>query len=65
MTPLLFSLVVLAASYAAACVVVAGLIGIGIVFGGRIKKQVFEEEVQVKFVAPEQTRQDSAVPDWL
>ena len=52
----------LAASYAAACVVVAGLIGIGIVFGGRIKKQVFEEEVQVKFVAPEKAPEPPPPP---
>lgn len=40
-------------SYAAALVVVAGLLIIGVVFGGQIKKQVLEEEVEVKFVAPE------------
>jgi protein TonB len=34
-------------------VVVAGLLGVGIAFGGQIKKQVFEEEVDVKFVPPE------------
>src|SRR5438128_2589901 len=33
--------------------VVAAVLAIGIVFGGQIKKQVFEEEVDVKFVAPE------------
>lgn len=42
----------LAGSYAAASALVAAVIGVGIVFGGRIKKQVFEEEVDVKFVPP-------------
>ena len=43
----------LAASYVAAAVLVATLLGVGIAFGGQIKKQVFEEEVDVKFVPPE------------
>ncbi len=42
----------LAGSYAAAAVLVALLLGVGIAFGGQIKKQVFEEEVEVKFVPP-------------
>jgi protein TonB len=41
------------ASYVAAAVLVATLLGVGIAFGGEIKKQVFEEEVEVKFVPPE------------
>lgn len=43
----------LAGSYVAAAVLVATLLGAGIAFGGQIKKQVFEEEVDVKFVPPE------------
>jgi protein TonB len=43
----------LAGSYVAAAVLVATLLGVGIAFGGQIKKQVFEEEVDVKFVPPE------------
>ncbi len=43
----------LAGSYAAALLLVATLLGVGIVFGGQIKKQVFEDEVDVKFVPPE------------
>lgn len=43
----------LAASYGAAVLVIAGLLVLGVVFGGRIKQQVFEEEAEVKFVAPE------------
>ncbi len=42
----------LAGSYVAALVLVATLLGVGIAFGGQIKKQVFEEEVEVKFVPP-------------
>lgn len=34
-------------------VLVATLLAVGIAFGGQIKKQVFEEEVDVKFVPPE------------
>ncbi len=43
----------LVASYIAASVLVAAVLAIGVTFGGEIKKQVFEEEVDVKFVAPE------------
>ena len=43
----------LAGSYITALVLVAILLGVGIAFGGQIKKQVFEEEVDVKFVPPE------------
>lgn len=43
----------LAGSYVAALVVVAAVLGAGIAFGGRIKKQVLEEEVTVKLVPPE------------
>lgn len=43
----------LAGSYAAAMLVVAAVLGVGIAFGGQIKKQVFEDEVDVKFVPPE------------
>jgi protein TonB len=43
----------LAGSYIAALVLVAGVVGVGIVFGGQIKKQVLEEEVTVKLVPPE------------
>ena len=43
----------LAGSYVAALVLVATLLGVGIAFGGQIKKQVFEEEVDVTFVPPE------------
>jgi hypothetical protein len=43
----------LAGSYVAALVLVAGVVGVGIVFGGQIKKQVLEEEVTVKLVPPE------------
>lgn len=43
----------LAASYVAAAVVVAAVLALGVAFGGTIKKQVFEEEVNVKFVPPE------------
>jgi len=43
----------LAGSYVAAAVLVATLLGVGIAFGGQIKKQVFDEEVDVKFVPPE------------
>ena len=39
-------------SYAAAAVLVAALLAVGIAFGGQIKKQVFEQEVEVKFVPP-------------
>jgi protein TonB len=42
----------LAGSYVAAAVLVAALLAVGIAFGGQIKKQVFEEEVEVKFVPP-------------
>lgn len=42
-----------AGSYVAAAVLVATLLGVGIAFGGQIKKQVFDEEVDVKFVPPE------------
>lgn len=42
----------LAGSYVAAAAVVAALLGVGVAFGGRIKKQVFEDEVDVKFVPP-------------
>lgn len=42
----------LAGSYVAALVVVAGVLGVGVAFGGQIKKQVFEEEVEVKFAPP-------------
>jgi protein TonB len=40
----------LAGSYVAAMAVVAGLIVVGIAFGGQIKKQLVEEETDVKFV---------------
>jgi protein TonB len=40
----------LAIGYAAALTIIAGLFVAGAVFGGQIKKQVFEEEVDVKFV---------------
>lgn len=43
----------LAASYVAASVLVAAVLALGVTFGGQIKKQVFEEEVDVKFVAPD------------
>ena len=43
----------IAGSYVAALVLVATLLGVGIAFGGQIKKQVFEEEVDVKFVPAE------------
>lgn len=43
----------LAGSYVAASAVVVVALGVGVVFGGTIKKQVFEEEVEVKFVPPE------------
>ncbi|HVJ92772.1 MAG TPA: TonB family protein [Labilithrix sp.] len=43
----------MAGSYAAAMIVVAAVLGVGMAFGGQIKKQVFEEEVEVKFVPPE------------
>lgn len=43
----------LAGSTVTALVVVAGMLAVGIAFGGQIKKQVFEEEVDVKFVPPE------------
>lgn len=43
----------LAGSYVAASVLVASVLAAGVVFGGQIKKQVFEEEVDVKFVPPE------------
>ena len=44
----------LAGSYVAALVLVAAVLGVGIVFGGQIKKQVLEEEeVTVKLVTPE------------
>ena len=46
----------LAGSYVAAAVLVATLLGVGIAFGGQIKKQVFDEEVDVKFVPPEPVR---------
>jgi protein TonB len=42
-----------AGSYAAALLVVAGLLTVGALYGGQIKRQVFEEEVELKFVAPE------------
>jgi len=42
-----------AGSYAAALAVVAGLLIVGAVYGGQIKRQVLEEEVELKFVAPE------------
>jgi periplasmic protein TonB len=40
----------LAASYGVASAIVAGLLIVGVAFGGQIKKQVFEEETEVKFV---------------
>jgi len=43
----------LAGAYAVAALLVGGLLVAGAVFGDQIKKQVFEEEVEVKFVAPE------------
>lgn len=43
----------LAASYFAAALVVTAVLALGVAFGGQIKKQVFEEEVDVKFVPPE------------
>ena len=43
----------LAGSYAVAAGLVAAVLVIGVVFGGQIKKQVLEEEVNVKFVPPE------------
>lgn len=43
----------LAGSYVAAAVLVAAVLGIGIIFGGQIKKQVLEEEVTVKLVPKE------------
>lgn len=43
----------LAGSYLAAMVMVTAVLAVGIAFGGQIKKQVFEEEVDVKFVPPE------------
>jgi periplasmic protein TonB len=43
----------LVGSSVAALVLVAALLGVGIAFGGQIKKQVFEEETDVKFVPPE------------
>lgn len=43
----------MAGSYIAAMTVVAAVLGVGVAFGGQIKKQVFEEEVDVKFVPPE------------
>ncbi len=43
----------LAASYVAAAAVVATLLGVGVAFGGQIKKRVLEEEVTVKFVPRE------------
>lgn len=46
----------LAGSYVAAAVLVAALLGVGVAFGGQIKKQVFDEEVDVKFVPPEPVR---------
>ena len=43
----------LAGSYVAAMAVVAAVLAVGVVFGGQIKNQVFDEEVEVKFVPPE------------
>lgn len=43
----------LAGSYVAAFVVVGGLLGVSAIFGGQIKRQVLDEEVEVKLVAPE------------
>jgi periplasmic protein TonB len=43
----------LAGSYAVAAGLVGAVLVVGVVFGGQIKKQVLEEEVNVKFVAPE------------
>lgn len=43
----------LAGAYVAASVLVAAVLAVGILFGGQIKKQVFEEEVDVKFVPQE------------
>lgn len=43
----------LAGSYAVAAGLVAAVLVIGVVFGGQIKKQVLDEEVNVKFVPPE------------
>jgi periplasmic protein TonB len=43
----------LAGSYIVALVVLAAFLGVGAAFGGQIKKQLVEEEVDVKFVPPE------------
>lgn len=43
----------LAGAYAVAAGLVAAVLVVGVVFGGQIKKQVLEEEVNVKFVPPE------------
>lgn len=43
----------LAGSYAVAAGLVAAVLVVGVVFGGQIKKQVLDEEVNVKFVPPE------------
>lgn len=52
----------LAGSYVAALVLVAAVLGAGVVFGGAIKKQVLEEEVTVKLVPPEPVKAAPAPP---
>ncbi len=52
----------LAGSYVAALVVLTAFLGVGIAFGGQIRKQVFEEEVDVKFVPPEPVKAAPAPP---
>lgn len=43
----------LAGAYVAATAVVAAVLALAVLFGGQIKKQVFEEETEVTFVPPE------------
>jgi protein TonB len=49
-------------SYATAFVVVGALLGLGIAFGGQIKKQVFEEEVTVRFVPSDPVKAPAPPP---
>lgn len=52
----------LVGSYAAAFVLVAGVLILGVAFGDQIKKQVLEDEVEVKFVAPEPPQEPPPPP---
>ncbi len=49
-------------SYVAASIVVAALLAVSVVFGGQIRKQVFDEPVDIKFVPPAERKEPPPPP---